>query len=279
MIAGTDFLALQKLLQDRAGMALSSDKLYLVASRLGPVAQKLGLRGVIELMAALRERPTEAMIAAVIEAMVTHESLFFRDAKPFEQMAQIAVPHLMRTRAARKTVRIWSAACSSGQEAYSLAMQIAESASAAPGWRWDVTGTDISAPIVEKARAGIYSAFEIRRGLSEERIARHFRRLDDGNFQAVDAIRRAVTFRTHNLLESAAHLGAFDIVFCRNVLIYFDQPTKARVLELIARQMAPDGYLFLGSADSVIGVTNKFAAVGQERGMYQPAAQAALKIA
>lgn len=276
MIAGPDFLALQKLLQDRAGMALTSDKLYLVASRLGPVAQQCGLRSVIELMAALRATPSEAMITAVVEAMVTHESLFFRDAKPFEQIASVALPALRAARAAQKTIRIWSAACSSGQEAYSVAMQIAEGAP--PGWRWDILGTDISQPIVARARAGVYSAFEIKRGLSEERIARHFRRLPDGAYEAGEALRRMVQFRLHNLIDSAAHLGVFDIVFCRNVLIYFDPPTKARVLDLIARQMAPDGYLFLGSADTVAGAP-WLAPLGGERGMYQLAQGVARKIA
>lgn len=274
MIGGADFLALQKLLQDRCGMALTSDKLYLVASRLGPVAQQLGLKGVIELMTELRMRPQERMIQAVVEAMVTHESLFFRDAKPFELLAKSIVPEMMRVRAATKRVRIWSAACSSGQEPYSIAMQLSESLGGHPGWRWDITGTDISEPILLKAKKGVYSNFEVRRGLSDERINRHFRALPDGTFQANDALRLMIDFRRHNLIEPAAHLGQFDIVFCRNVLIYFDAPTKGRALDLIAKQMAPDGVLILGSADTVIGVSQRFAAT-TERGVFRLASPTA----
>src|SRR5262249_3426211 len=151
--------------------ALTSDKLYLVASRLSPVAQKLGLRSVIELMAELRARPREAMVSAVIEAMVTHESLFFRDERPFDHLAHTVLPELLAARGGRRPIRIWSAACSSGQEAYSIAMLIAERFA---GWPWEIVGTDISEPIVAKARAGVFSAFEIKRGLTQERINRHF---------------------------------------------------------------------------------------------------------
>jgi chemotaxis protein methyltransferase CheR len=274
MISSADFLALQKLLLERSGMALTSDKLYLVASRLSPVAKHFGLCSVIELMAALRTRPREDMIKAVIAAMVTHESLFFRDDRPFEHLADVVIPELLRVRGGRRPIRIWSAACSSGQEPYSIAMLIAERF---PGWQWEVIGTDISDPIVDKARAGLYSAFEIKRGLTPQRLQTHFRRIDDQNYLICDAIRRMVKFDTHNLLQSPLRFGVFDIVFCRNVLIYFDQPTKGRVLDLIARQMAADGSLFLGSADSVVGVTTKFAA-GRERGVYRPVNES-LKVA
>lgn len=271
MISSTDFLALQKLLAERSGMALTSDKLYLVASRLSPVAQKQGFRSVIELMAALRLNPREALVNAVIEAMVTHESLFFRDDRPFQHLSQSVLPQLISARGGRRPIRIWSAACSSGQEPYSIAMLIAEQF---PGWQWEIVGTDISQPIVTKASAGLFSSFEIKRGLSPERIARHFRRMDDQTYIVSDQIRRMVRFETHNLLESALRLGQFDVIFCRNVLIYFDTPTKARALDLLARQLTPDGALFLGSADTVIGVSAKFVA-SAERGVFKPAAPAA----
>ncbi len=266
MISSADFLALQTLLQQRCGMALTSDKLYLVAARLGPVAQRLGHRSVIELMAALRTRPSEASINAVVEAMVTHESLFFRDGKPFEHLRAL-LPQLMRARANERCIRIWSAACSSGQEAYSIAMQIAEECGHIPAWRWEIIGTDVSQAIVDKARQGEFSAFEAKRGLSEARLARHFEPRGDGGWRVKPALRAMTQFRLHNLLESAAHLGRFDIVFCRNVLIYFDAPTKTRALDVIARQMAPDGALFLGAADSVAGISDKF--VNQDRGLFQ----------
>lgn len=266
MISGADFLALQALLQQRCGMVLTSDKLYLVAARLGPVAQRLGHRSVIELMASLRTRPTEAAIKAVVEAMVTHESLFFRDGKPFEHLRAL-LPELMRARAAGRQIRIWSAACSSGQEAYSIAMQIAEDCGHIPAWRWEIVGTDVSEPILAKARAGEFSAFEVKRGLSEARLARHCEPQADGGWRVKPHLRAMAQFRPHNLLESAAHLGRFDIIFCRNVLIYFDAPTKIRALDVLERQLAPDGVLFLGAADSVAGLSDKFES--KERGVFR----------
>jgi chemotaxis protein methyltransferase CheR len=271
MISSNDFIALQKLLQERAGMFLGSDKLYLVASRLSPVAQRLGLRGVIELMEALRDRPREDMVQAVIEAMVTHESLFFRDEKPFEHLANVVLPALVQARAQRRSIRIWSAACSSGQEAYSIAMVILERFAHLAGWNWEVVGSDISLSIVQKARSGVFSAFEVKRGLSDERLNRHFRKVESGNFAVADQIRRLVRFETHNLLESATRLGVFDVVFCRNVLIYFDASTKARAIDLILRQMAPDGTLFLGSADNILSTTSALQPAGLERGVFKPA--------
>jgi chemotaxis protein methyltransferase CheR len=268
MIAGEDFLALQKLLQERCGMHLTSDKLYLVASRLAPVSQKLGLNGVIDLMRELRLRPQERLVTAVVEAMVTHESLFFRDAKPFEMLSREVIPKLMAARSAGKRIRIWSAACSSGQEPYSLAMQVREDFGGHTGWRWDIMATDISEPILSKAKTGVYSTFEVRRGLTDERIRRHLKQTPDGNFQVQDPVRLMVEFRKHNLLSPAAHLGQFDVVFCRNVLIYFDAPTKARVLELISKQMVADGVLVLGTADSIIGLASQFVATS-ERGVFR----------
>ncbi|MBI1361565.1 MAG: methyltransferase domain-containing protein [Alphaproteobacteria bacterium] len=268
-MSSPDFLALQKLLQERCGMQLTSDKLYLVASRLGPVALKLGLKSVIDLMTELRTRPNESMITAVVEAMVTHESLFFRDAKPFELLSRNVLPQLVRARAAAKKVRIWSAACSSGQEPYSIAMQIREDFAHLAGWRWEIVGTDISEPILARARTAEFSAFEVGRGLSPERLARHFTQFPGQGYRVAEPLRAMTSFRRHNLLEPAAHLGQFDIVFCRNVLIYFDAPTKARALDLISRQLAPDGVLVLGSADSIIGVTQRFVGVPEERGLFR----------
>jgi len=256
-------------------MSLGGDKLYLVASRLSPVAQKLGYRSVIELMAVLKASPSESVVKAVVEAMVTHESLFFRDDRPFEHLSSVVLPALISARGGRRPIRIWSAACSSGQEPYSIAMLVSEKFA---GWPWEIVATDISSPIVTKASAGVFSNFEVKRGLSPERIARHLRRIDDDTFVLSDAVRKMVRFETHNLLESALRLGTFDVIFCRNVLIYFDAPTKTRVLDLMARQLAPDGALFLGSADTVIGMGGHFAPA-QERGVFRRADAAARNVA
>jgi chemotaxis protein methyltransferase CheR len=155
-------------------------------------------------------------------------------------------------------------------------MQVREDFAHHPGWRWEIVGTDISDPILARAGSGAFTAFEAGRGLSPERLARHFTPAPGGGHRVADTVRSMVSFQRHNLLEPASHLGQFDVVFCRNVLIYFDAPTKAKALELIARQMAPDGVLFLGSADSIIGVTARFVASQQERGMFRLAPAAPL---
>lgn len=254
MISQDDFCALQKLLLERSGMALGSDKLYLVAGRLGPVAIKHGFRGVLELMANLRANPTRAVVDAVVEAMATHESLFFRDQAPFEHIARAILPDLLRKRADVKTLRIWSAACSTGQEAYSLAMLMREAAPANPGWRFEIIATDFVPAVLDKARSGTYSKFEVDRGISKERLSRHFEPVED-KWRVRPELRALVHFRQHNLLEPAAILGAFDLVLCRNVLIYFDAPTKQRVVGAVLKQLIGGGYAIFGAADVAVAGT------------------------
>ncbi|CAO3425244.1 CheR family methyltransferase [Azospirillum argentinense] len=262
-----DFDMFSTLLKQRSGLVLTRDKAYLLESRLMPVARKWNMKGLEELASTVRTRKDEALLRDITEAMTTNESSFFRDQKPFDQFKQIVLPKLLEARAAKRSIRIWSAACSSGQEAYSLAMLLSEDAAKLAGWRIEIVGTDISAEMVERSKSGIYTQFEVQRGLPIQMLVKHFKQQGD-KWQISQQLRQMASFREFNLLGDLSTLGQFDIVFCRNVLIYFDQPTKTKVLEAIARQMPQDGVLYLGGAETVLGITDRFKPVEGQRGLY-----------
>jgi chemotaxis protein methyltransferase CheR len=262
-----DFDFLSGLLRQRSGLVLSPDKAYLLESRLGPVARKHGLASLDEVIAQLRARPNSPLEKDVVEAMTTNESFFFRDTKPFDQFKDIVLPQLLQARASQRSIRIWSAACSSGQEPYTLAMILKEQAAKLQGWRVEIVATDLSTAILDKAKEGIYSQFEVQRGLPIALLMKYFAQVGD-RWQISPELRQMVSFRCFNLLEDMGALGRFDVVFLRNVLIYFDQPTKGKVLEKVARQMPADGYLYLGGAETVLGITDKFQVLPGQRGLY-----------
>jgi len=231
------------------------------------VARKWKLATFDDLVRLIRSKNDEAVIRDVVEAMTTNESFFFRDTKPFDQFKQISLPAMLKARAGNKTLRIWSAACSSGQEAYSLAMILTEMGGQLSGWKIEIVGTDLSNEILQRAKDGLYSQFEVQRGLPITLLVKYFQQTGD-RWKISDKIRQMVSFREWNLLNDPAPLGRFDIVFCRNVLIYFDQPTKAKVLAGVAKQMPEDGYLFLGGAETVLGISDKFQLLPGQRGIY-----------
>ena len=263
----SDYDFLCSLLKERSGLVLAAGKQYLVESRLLPVARKAGLPGLAALVQKLRTR-AEPLIAEVVEAMTTNESLFFRDKAPFEQFRDVMMPALRAARPNRR-IRIWCAAAASGQEPYSLAMCVREMGHEIAGWRIEILATDISMEVLERAKAGAYSQFEVQRGLPIALLVKYFSQVGD-RWQIAPEIREMVQFRRLNLLQEFSHLGSFDIVFCRNVLIYFDQDTKIRVLENIARTMRQDGYLVLGAAETVIGLTSAFEPTPDQPGIYLP---------
>lgn len=274
----SDFEFLSSMLYKQSGLVLTPDKGYLLETRLQPVARSHGLSSIEQIVSTLKSRRDEKLVNSITDAMTTNESLFFRDRTPFDQFKTVVLPSLLESRAAKKSIRIWSAACSSGQEPYSLSMVLDELASKLAGWRVEIVATDISAEMVARARAGIYSQFEVQRGLPVQLLVKYFQQ-DGDRWQLNEKIRRMVTFREFNLLQDPRPLGNFDIVFCRNVLIYFDQETKRKVLEGVSRQIAPDGYLYLGGAETVISITDKFQPVKGQRGMYQPTAKDGQKTA
>ena len=268
-MTGDDFDLICRLLKDRSGLVLTRDKAYLLESRLLPVARKRNMKSLDELIATLRGRPEGELVRDVVEAMTTNESFFFRDVKPFDQFKGYVLPQLLKTRAARKSFRIWSAACSSGQEPYSIALILAEEKARLQGWTIEIVATDLSTEILEKAQAGVYSQFEVQRGLPIQLLVKYFKQQGE-RWQIDPAIRAMVKFRCLNLLDDFTPMGHFDVIFCRNVLIYFDQPTKTLVLERIARMLASDAYLYLGGAETVIGLTEKFQSLPEQRGIYTP---------
>jgi chemotaxis protein methyltransferase CheR len=257
-----------KLLKERSGLVLAADKQYLVESRLLPVARKAGCETIDALVAKIRMPGSDALKADVTEAMTINESFFFRDKIPYDRFRDTIIPELVQKRAAGRRLRIWCAACSTGQEPYSLAM-ILDGFSTLSGWQFDIIATDISHEVLDKARNGSYSQFEVQRGLPISLLMQHFEQVGD-QWRISAKIRKMVQFRQFNLLTDFSMLGQFDVVFCRNVLIYFDQPTKVDVLTRIRSRLAPDGYFVLGAAETVVGVSDLFTPIPDKRGLYKP---------
>ena len=265
----SDYEYLRKLLKERSGLDLSADKQYLVESRLVPLARKSALAGIPELVLKIKGGGAEPLTAEVVEAMTTNETFFFRDKIPFDHLKEAVIPALLQARAARRSLRIWCAASSTGQEPYSIAMCLKEAGPALSGWRTEIVATDLSLGVLEKARAGIFSQFEVQRGLPIQLLVKYFTQV--GELWQLNAdIRAMVQHRQLNLLQDFSHLGTFDVIFCRNVLIYFDQDTKAGIFARIARMIEPDGVLALGAAESVVGITNAFKPYPERRGLYRP---------
>jgi chemotaxis protein methyltransferase CheR len=263
-----DIEAFRRLVLDRSGLNLSADKDYLLRTRLEPVARAEAFADLASLLREVRLTPASRLAQTCIDAMATHESFFFRDVTPFDQLRDVILPELCRARDSKKTLRIWSAACSSGQEPYSLAMLLREQSGLFGDWKIEILATDFSLPILERARSALYSDFEVRRGLNAERQARWLVR-DGVGFRIAPEIRAMVQFRQHNLLDGMATLGRFDLILCRNVLIYFDASAKARTLESVAKILAPDGALILGSAETVVGLDGAFEPRSGLRGVFQ----------
>lgn len=265
----TEFAYISEFLKRRSGLVLTPDKEYLIESRLRPLLRSRGLKDFKELTEALRGHD-ETLKRLVTEAMTTNETSFFRDMKPFQLFREFVLPRMIASRESVRRLRIWSAACSTGQEPYTLVMLLNEERARLNGWSWEILATDISTDALAKAQAGVYSQFEAQRGLPGPMLMKYFNKVGD-NWQIKSEWRSTIQFRSLNLLDDLRHLGQFDIVFCRNVLIYFDPPTKGAVLDKMSRLLAPDGFLFLGGAETVMGISNRFEPVAGQRGLYGPA--------
>ncbi|HBH25953.1 MAG TPA: chemotaxis protein CheR [Rhodospirillaceae bacterium] len=264
-LSPADFALYRDLLLRHSGLDLKENQAYLLLSRLTPLAKRMGFaEGLPALTAAVRTG-NKSTVPAIVEAMTTNETSFFRDTKPFLALTEL-LPSLLSNRAEGKALRIWSAACSTGQEAYSIAMTLDEALAAKPGWRYEILGTDIADEVLERARLATYSQFEVQRGLTFQRIMKYFEQ-DGTSWRLKANLRTPCTFKKANLLEGVTHLGTFDIIFCRNVLIYFNADTKAQVLAKLASRLSPDGILFLGAAEAVMGYSNAFTAVEGRHGV------------
>lgn len=264
-----DFEFLRQFLYQRSGLALTPDKSYLLESRLAPLARKLKLRALPELVAHMRKGADDALAFEVVEAMTTNETLFFRDRWPFERFTAMILPTLMELNKATRRVRIWCAACSSGQEPYSLAMLLAEAGAKLGGWQFEIIATDISEEMLARCRKGWYSTFEVQRGLPPDLQKKYFTKDGEG-WLINEKLRGMVKFKPFNLLTDPASAGltGLDLIFCRNVLIYFDEPTRKKVFAGMARSMKPGGFLCLGGAETVIGISDAFRILPGERGLF-----------
>lgn len=262
----SDFDLYKDLLKEKSGLTLTPDKSYLLDSRLTPVARKHNFVNLDAMTMALRVVPPAELIKDIVEAMTTNETSFFRDSKPFDQFRDVVIPHLLKNRSTKK-VRIWCAAASTGQEPYSLAMMIKENAAKLPGWSFEIIATDIDTAVLETAKKGEYSQFEVQRGLPIQMLMKYFEQKGD-RWHLKHEIKSMIQYKPFNLLTPMAGLGKFDLIFCRNVLIYFDRETKAAVLNSMSALLPEDGFVFLGGAETVLGITDTLKPLENSRGIY-----------
>jgi chemotaxis protein methyltransferase CheR len=262
-----DYDFLRQALKQHSGLALDADKHYFVESRLLPLARQAGLSGVGDLVLALKTGCDAALMTAVVEAMATSESSFFRDKTPFDHFRRLIMPALLAARRQSRTVRIWCAAAANGQEPYSIAICLREMASAIAACRVEILATDLSSVVLDRARQGLYSQFEVQRGLQIKLLVKYFTRVGE-QWQVAPEVRAMVKYRRFNLLADFASLGTFDVILCRNVLIYFDQDTKSDVLRRLAGALSSDGYLVLGAAETAVGLCDRFKMVSDKPGLY-----------
>lgn len=263
-----DIETVRQLVHARSGVVVDPTKAYPIETRLAPVARREGFASVDELVQAIREHRDDRLIWATAEALAAGESSFFRDKAPFDAFREEILPSLVASRRERP-IRVWSTACGAGQEPYSLAMIIDDERPKLRGARVELFGSDISERALEKAQSGIYTQFEVQRGLPIRLLVRHFEKIDE-MWTLTSRIRQMVRWRRINLLADLRALGQFDVIFCRNVVSSFDSATRRRVLEQLARALPDDGWLVMGMDETVVGVTEALRPAHGSRGLYSP---------
>ena len=256
------------LLEARTGQQLTLSRRWRLETALSALMRERGIATLDELITILVMGKEPSLSQMVVEALLNNETYFFRDRAPFDLLQRYALPELATRRAKSKRLRIWSAGCSTGQEIYSLAMLFAEDLEKWHGWTIDLLGTDVSTSCIDRARAGSYSQFEVQRGLGINQMIKWFEEAADG-WRAVESLRKPIRFQVHNLLEQPPHPGGFDIVLCRNVLLYLSPDKKALAFERLIAAVAEDGWLMLGAGETVIGQTSKLGADINARGLYR----------
>jgi chemotaxis protein methyltransferase CheR len=256
------------LLEARTGQQLTMSRRWRIETALASLLRERGIASLDELITILVMGKEPSLSQMVVEALLNNETYFFRDRAPFDLLQRHALPELSQRRANAKRLRIWSSGCSTGQETYSLAMLFADEPEKWSGWTIDILGTDVSTSCIDRARRGIYSQFEVQRGLGINQTIKWFEECADG-WRAAEELRRPVRFQVHNLLEAAPHPGGFDIVLCRNVLLYLSPEKRALGFDRLAGSMAEDGWLMLGAGETVIGQSSKLAADINARGLYR----------
>lgn len=256
------------LLEARTGQQLTMSRRWRLETALSQLLRERGIASIDELITILVMGREPSLSTRVVEALLNNETYFFRDRAPFDLLKATALPELARRREKQRTLRIWSAGCSAGQEAYSLAMLFAEDPVQWAGWTIDIMATDVSESMVERARTGIYTQFEVQRGLGIQQMIRWFEETPAG-WRVAEALRRPVRFQVHNLLEAAPHPGRFDLILCRNVLLYLQENTRRKAFDRLSSAMAPDGWLMLGAGETVIGQAKALEADRDMRGLYR----------
>ena len=256
------------LLEARTGQQLTMGRRWRIETALGALMRERSIATLDELISILVMGKEPSLSQMVVEALLNNETYFFRDRAPFDLLERHVLPELAKLRAKSRRLRIWSAGCSTGQEVYSLAMLFAENPEQWRGWTVDILGTDVSTACIDRARAGTYSQFEVQRGLGINQMIKWFEECGDG-WRAVEGLRRQVRFQVHNLLEPPPHPAEFDIILCRNVLLYLSTDKKTLAFERLVAGMAEDGWLMLGAGETVIGQSNKLGADHSARGLYR----------
>jgi chemotaxis protein methyltransferase CheR len=257
-----EFTFVSQLVRKEASIVLAPGKEYLVEARLIPVAREVGAQSVNDFLTELQRRPNPLNQRRIVDALTTNETSWFRDREPFAALTDVVLPELIKARASTRKLRFWSAASSSGQEAYSLAMLLSENLP--PGWNYEIMGTDISTEMVKRAETAQYSQVEVNRGLPASQLVQYFERAG-AHWRITPALRRNVSFRLMNLTAPLPAMQPFDVVFLRNVLIYFDVAVKRTVLQNVSRLLRPDGWLFLGAAETTIGIDDNYERVAAGR--------------
>ncbi len=271
-IPENDFHFVRDLVVARSGIVLEAGKEYLVEARLAPLARDGGHVTVSGLVDALRRTPSGPLATSVVEAMTTNETSFFRDAHPFDTLRETIIPTLLERNRIERSITIWSAACSSGQEPYTIAMTLREHFPQLATWNVRIVATDLADHVLTRARAGRYRQLEVNRGLPAQYLAKYFVRRGL-EWEVVPELKSWTDFRALNLIGEWGPLPRFDVVFLRNVLIYFDVETKKKILARVRRCLKPGGWLFLGSAETTLNIDESFRRVQSDRGFaYQSAA-------
>jgi chemotaxis protein methyltransferase CheR len=278
-VSETSRRILASLLEAKTGQQLAMNRRWRIETALATVMRERGYDSVDQLVSRLVSRSDPALSDAVIEALLNNETYFFRDKLPFDLLMAGPIKKLEKARASRKRLSIWCAGCSSGQEAYSLAMSFADEKLRWAGWHIEIVGTDLSKKAIERAKSGTYSQFEVQRGLPVMQMIRWFDELGGGDWRIAEPLRRQVRFEARNLVEPPPTPGRFDIVLCRNVLLYFAPEMRRLAFNRLAEAIAPDGALMLGAGETVMGQTDRFISDAECRGLYMPAPQAQSKVA
>jgi chemotaxis protein methyltransferase CheR len=268
-VTAEDYAFVANLLRERCALVLEPGKEYLIRARLAPVARRHGLESIALLIEQIRREDRPGLVTELVEAMVTTETSFFRDPRTFETLQNTVLPELIERRRTRRQLHIWCAAGSSGQEPYSVALLLKEHFPELASWRINLTSTDVSGEMVERSRAGQYSQMEVNRGLPTPLLHKWFRREGD-HWQLDDRIRNMISFSRLNLAEPWPVMPAWDLVFLRNVMIYFTNPVKQEILGRVARVLAPDGYLLLGGSETTLSLDDSFLRIESlKSGYYQ----------